>query len=197
VLSLVANAIVNWNPPFYSRTYGLHSGDIGMWLALFYALPLAVGTFLGGAVGDRLGRRDVRWYLWLPGLAALAALPMALVQYNTSVPAVSFALSIGPAFSIGMYIGPCYGVTQLLVPIRMRALACSVLLMTVSIVGVGVGPLLTGIVSDHLQAQGYGPGSLGRALTLVTLFQIPGGIFLLLAGRRLPEHLASHSTAGA
>lgn len=195
VLSVVANAVVSWNPPFYSRIHGLGSGEIGTRLALCYALPLAVGTILGGSLGDRLARRDMRWYLWLPGIAALATFPMALSQYNVASPAVSFALSIGPAFTFGMYVGPCFGVTQMLAPVPIRALACSVLLLVISTAGVGLGPVLTGAISDLFRAQGHGAASLGQALTLVTLLLIPAGALLLWAGRKLPEALANHRTA--
>ena len=102
----------------------------------------------------------MRWYLRLPGIAALATFPMALSQYNVASPAVSFALSIGPAFTFGMYVGPCFGVTEMLAPVPIRALACSVLLLVISTAGVGLGPVLTGAISDLFRAQGHGAASL-------------------------------------
>jgi hypothetical protein len=92
-----------------------------------------------------------------------------------------------------MYLGPCFGLAQMLLPLSMRALASAVLLLLASIVGVGLGPLITGVLSDIFRSQGYGAGSLGRALTLVSLFLIPGGVLLLMAAHRLPRFLAGHT----
>ena len=40
-----------------------------------------IGTFLGGYICDRLGKRDDRWYLWLPGLATVLAIPFSVYVY--------------------------------------------------------------------------------------------------------------------
>jgi MFS family permease len=188
VLSIASNAIVNWNPPFYARAHGLASGRIGVALALVYALPLAAGTLLGGYLGDRLARRDARWYLWLPALTVFVAYPMSFAQYNLASASASFACCVIPAFAIGMYMGPCFGVAQMLVPVSMRAMASAVLLLLASVLGVGLGPVLTGVLSDLL-SHTHGARSLGWALSLVSFTFIPGGILLLLAARGLPAWL--------
>lgn len=195
LIGLVGNAVVSWNPPFYSRVHSLGSADIGMWLGLLYALPLAAGTLLGGALGDRLGRRNARWYLWVPGLAVLIMLPVALAQYNAASVTVSLALSTGPALVLGMYVAPCFGVTQMLVPVSMRASASAVLLLILSLVGVGLGPFVTGVLSDVFHAQGYGHASLGRAISLVIFLFIPAGVFLLRGGSRLADALVASPAA--
>ena len=50
--------------------------------ALFYlGFASIAGTFLGGYLGDKFARRDVRWYVWLPGIATMVTLPFSAFVY--------------------------------------------------------------------------------------------------------------------
>ncbi len=78
-----------WIPPMFERTHGLSSSQIGT--ALFWlGFASVIGTFAGGWYGDRMGRRDVRWYMWLPAWTTLAWLPFQAYCYLTSDPWLAF-----------------------------------------------------------------------------------------------------------
>lgn len=64
--AFVGSAI--WYPTFLTRVHGLSSGEIGTALALTSSLPAALGIFFGGAITDRLARRDVRWLQGFAGV---------------------------------------------------------------------------------------------------------------------------------
>ena len=66
------------------------------------------------------------------------------------------------------FFGPSFAMSQGLAPVRMRAVATSLVLFIQTLVGLGLGPLIVGIISDHLKpaigdAQGlrYGLVSVG------------------------------------
>jgi predicted MFS family arabinose efflux permease len=53
---------VNWLASFFIRSHGMSTGELGTWLALSTGLFGAIGILLGGILGDKLGKRDKRWY---------------------------------------------------------------------------------------------------------------------------------------
>ncbi len=167
--SLVWYAGSTLNAAFLHRSHGMTSGEAGSWLALFAGTG-AVGTFLGGYLCDRVSVRtsDRRWYMWLPGYATLAMVPFQFCSSLAGrlwlmVPSFVVMLTLG-----SMFFGPSFAMSQGLAPVRMRARATSLVLFIQTLVGLGLGPLLVGIISDRLEpsigaAQGlrYGLVSVG------------------------------------
>ncbi|HEY6923620.1 MAG TPA: MFS transporter, partial [Steroidobacteraceae bacterium] len=157
------------NAAFLHRSHGMTSGEAGSWLALF-AGTSAVGTFLGGYLADRISvqTNDRRWYLWVPAYATLAMVPFQFSSYlaaslGVMVPSFVVMLILGSFF-----FGPSFAMSQGLAPLRMRAVATSLVLFIQTLVGLGLGPLIVGMISDHLKpsmgdAQGlrYGLVSVG------------------------------------
>ena len=175
-------------PPFFIRSHDFTRGEIGE--ALFWlGIPGMLGTFLGGWLGDRLASRDVRWYLWLPGLATLASVPFAFWVYTNDDPWAALWVYAIPVFLGSYYLGPTFSMTQSLVGIRMRALASSILLFILNLIGLGLGPVFVGAISDFLAPE-YGSESLRIALVTVLAFNVASTGFYLLGARSLRADLA-------
>lgn len=150
-------------PAFFRRSHDMDPGELGTWLASLAFTAGAAGTFLGGYLGDRLGRRDQRWYMWLPGLGTAAFLPFAFLLYLGDDPHLALLLYFPGSILGGLYLGPTFAMTQTLVPASMRATAAAVLLFLINIVGLGLGPQAVGVLSDLL-APSFGTDSLRYAL---------------------------------
>ena len=87
-------------------------------------------------------------------------------------------------------------VAQGLVGIRMRAMAAAILLFVLNIIGMGLGPLFVGSLSDHIAASStHGNDSLRYALCAATFIILGATIASVLAARTLRADLAS--AAGA
>ena len=89
----------------------------------------------------------------------------------------------------GFHLGPIFGLVQTLVPMRMRALAASILLFVTNLVGMGMGPLFIGFVSDNLGAAGV-TDPLRWAILSGLCFTVWTVLHYLLAARTLREDLA-------
>ncbi|MGH0033690.1 MAG: spinster family MFS transporter [Myxococcota bacterium] len=138
-------------PVFLIRVHGMGQGEVGTWLAAIGLTAGALGTYLGGDVADRLGRRDPRWYLWVPGIATVLGLPFIACLYLWPDPHVALVL-YSPAAVLGaMYLGPTFAMTQNLVKLRMRAVASAILLFIINLIGLGAGPQFVGYLSDRLR----------------------------------------------
>lgn len=184
---------VTWLPTYLVRSLGMSYGEIGTYLALVAGLIGACGTFLGGYLADRWSKRDIRWYLWLPGIAMLIVLPIAATFFMTGNKSVAMLLWIVPAFLGGTNLGPVFATTQSLVPARMRAVAAATLLFMINLIGAGLGPQVVGIISDYLEPQ-YGQESLRYALFSVSFIALWIAFHYVRGAKYLREDLRSVPT---
>lgn len=182
--AFVQYGVGNWFPSFLSRYYGMQSQEIGISNALIIGIGGGLGTYLGGFLGDRLGNRSGRWYLWIPMMAALISMPLSLIACFTSQKFLVFAFIFPGVLLNSMYLAPSVAVSHTLVPANMRAVASSVLLFILNIIGLGGGPLATGALSDWLTPS-MGNESLRYAMGGVILAGLLSGLLYYLAARAL------------
>ena len=179
-----------FNPSFLMRLHGMSSGHAGTWMAVF-SLISTIGTFAGGYLADRLSVRlsDRRWYLWLPGIATILSVPFQCVGYLAPSLFIAIPCFIVMAVLGAAYFGPSYAMTQALAPLRMRAVAVSLLLFVQTLIGLGLGPLFVGILSDLL-APTHGVNSLAWGLVAVAAFNVWATVHYFRGARTLREDLA-------
>lgn len=178
----------NFFPSFLIRNHGLSLSEIGVILALVSGVAGAIGTFMGGYLGDRFGARDPRWYLWVPLIGGcIAYLPYLYVLWTDNTTA---ALTILVAVNLltTLYLGPCIATCHTLVPPAMRALTSAVLFFVLNMIGLGLGPFMVGIVSDLL-APHYGDQSLRYSMFINAQVGFVALLLFYLAARHLPQDL--------
>lgn len=189
--AFVGYGVGQWIASFFIRTYDLTStGEIGTWIGLISGTAGAAGTFMGGYICDRMGVRDARWYVWIPAMATVAAVPFSLFVYLVNDYNLALWVYIIPYFLGAMYLGPTIAMTHGIVSIRMRALASSILFFVLNLIGLGLGPLVTGMLSDLL-ADRFGSESLRYALVIVVLFYFWSTFHYLMAAKTINEDLAN------
>jgi MFS family permease len=188
-------------PAFLIRSHGMTITEVGTALSIISAVGIMGGTYLGGYFSDRLARErgDARFYMWVPALSTLIAVPIALGIYLLPERNLVLALMI-PGQLLGyMYLGPSFTMTQGLAGIRERALAGALLLLIMNLIGLGLGPTLAGWLSDvyraALAAGGVGESlatgqGLRFALCTMTAVNIWSALHYFLAARSLREDLA-------
>ena len=182
------HTLFNWNAPFFSRVHGASMGDIAAYLSLCVGVGGGIGTFFGGWIADRLANHDVRWMMWTPALASIVAAPLSLGQYFVPSVGSSFALA-GLAFlTLSIYQAPLVATAQSIVGPGVRAFASAALVMTVNILGMGLGPFVTGALSD-IFSDGFGLGneSLRYAMSTSVLFTLAAGWLFYRSARYLPD----------
>jgi MFS family permease len=190
VSTFVAYGVLQWVPTYFIRTYHLDTGSVGAAMALSSVVFSGLSTLLGGFIGDRLAKRDVRWLCWLPVIGLVANTPLMMLMlfqptFSSALPYL-FAASLFTGFNLG----PIFGLVQTLMPMRLRALAASILLFATNFAGMGFGPLFIGVASDHLAARGVAD-PLRWAILISLCFAAWTLIHYLLAARTLREDLAA------
>lgn len=142
--------IQQWQPAFFIRTYGLKTGILGFDLALVYGLASLVGTYGGGLLATRYAGNNERLQLRGLGIsffffAFFSALVYVAPNASLALCALALATAAGATGN-----GPIFATIQTLVPARMRATAIAFVYLCGNLIGLGLGPLAAGMLSDAL-----------------------------------------------
>ncbi len=186
-------------PAFLARSHQLSLAEIGFALAMVLGIGGGLATLASGMCADGLAKRDARWALWVPALAAAVSLPFWPVFLLWPTATGTVLAGILPLALSAAWMGPCIAMIQGLAPLRMRAQAAAAQLFIGNLIGLGIGPQVVGIASDLLQPS-YGSDSLRYALFTCVLASALSAMFYFTASRTLRGDLAraqSHSTAGS
>jgi len=178
-------------PAFLMRVHAFELRELGTWLALIGLTTGVLGTFLGGAISDRLARGDVSWYMRLPAVASLLGIPFTLLFYLWPDARMVLLLSIPGSLLGPVYLAPTFAMTQGLVKPHMRAVASSILLFIINLIGLGLGPLFVGFLSTVLNEDfGFGVDSIRYALLwTVVIGSAWSALHYVIAARTLREDL--------
>ena len=179
---------VLWMPSFLMRSHGLSPSEVGLTLALMAGLIGGLGTFTAGKLTDVLARRDERWRTWVVAAGKAGYVPFLAAVFLVDDFWLALTLYIVPAFFGGFYLAPTFSLIQSLVSLRMRALASSITLFVLNIIGLGFGPQIVGIMSDYFAPE-YGNESLRMALLVLTFLNLWCAWHYYLASRTLKQDL--------
>lgn len=172
--AFVTYGMGNFMPLFLGRVHEMPIIDVGWYYGMIAGVGGLAGTFIGGWYADRMAnkRDDQTWYVWVPFISTLAAIPFALITFLIMPDGYSAAFSyLIPVFFGGLYLAPCIAATHFLVGVRMRAMASAILLFVLNLIGLGLGPMMTGLVSDWLTPE-YGVDALRYAMALTVLVNL-------------------------
>ncbi|NWG46007.1 MAG: MFS transporter [Alphaproteobacteria bacterium] len=177
-------------PPFFERSHGFETGPLSTWLGLITGIAGGLGIFLGGYFSDKLGAKDRRWMAWLPAWAMIIALPIGLAAYLVPNGNLALILLILPTILNYSYNAPTFAMTQGLVAPRMRAVAVAVLFFILNLIGLGLGPVFVGALSDALMPS-LGQESMRWALVATGFINVISAICYFQAARFLREDMAA------
>jgi MFS family permease len=165
VMCIVSFTAVLWGPSYFIRLHGDSVASVGSLFGLVMGIGGSAGVLTGGLLTDRLTRRGV-----------LDAAPRVVI-FSLLVQSVLFPLAYlssarGPAvgfFAAAMFFLAFQGGLQgasiaLLAHERMRGLAMAIYLLMANLIGMGCGPLIVGLITDHVF---HSPLAVGKSLAIV------------------------------
>lgn len=200
--SMMGYGLIFWLPSFFVRSFGEALPEFFAWMpaflmpdnatpllfaSYFYATILLVGgiagIWLGGVMADKYGPDKKSTYAVVPAIAFLTTVPFFVVGVMASSLWVAFpAFLVLQALSL-VWLGPVLTAFQQLVQPNMRATASAVFLFVNNLIGIGLGNLAIGAISDGLK-NAYGDESLRYAILCGTVFYfIAAGLFFVTAPR--------------
>ncbi len=188
--SFVGYAVITFMPSFLYRSFGIGIAEIGIWLGLILGISGGAGFFLGGYIADHLGKSGQRRSLLFIAATIVATtsfLGFMFVADSWSTVLIAFII---PACTSNVYLAPVLANTQSLVALRMRATASALMLLMINIIGLALGPWITGMISDAYETS-FGVESMRYALLTVSAIGLPwAGLHYWLASRSIDQDLA-------
>jgi MFS family permease len=135
-------------------------GFIGLALGAISGSAGALGAWMGGVIADKYGKTDLRAYMVAPAIASLVTIPVYIVAVTIDSASIALFILAINGFLGTLWYGPVYGTGQSVVPPHMRATAAAILLFIINLIGLGLGPLAVGIVSDLMANTFLAPDGL-------------------------------------
>lgn len=172
---VVVSAVWSWLPSFLNRAHGL-APDVAARQAALVVLAGALGSLVCGAVADRAARHRPRNRLLAVAVMALGAM-VALGSAFALLPPgpAQYKLILLGGFLMTCSVGPITTVVIDVVHPAVRATGAAVLSLFQNLLGLAVGPLIAGALSDAM--------GLSTALAIMPLFGLPAAAFMLRAAR--------------
>lgn len=182
--SLAGYGLAFWTPALLQRSFGLSLVEMGQFIGGQFLIGGTIGILLGGVLGDRVGRKDRAAYLRVPVMAYFLCLPTFLVGFFAPGATAAFFLLLLPSALSMFWLGPVTAAVQHLVPAQERATASACFLLINNGIGLGLGALVIGKLSD-LFTPSLGAEALRHAMAWTTLSYVAAGVLMLLAAARL------------
>jgi len=187
---LVYGAFI-WTLPYALRTFDIPISEmttVAVPLAFLQAFVGLVSIAISGWVGNHLGRSDIRWLCGICAFALVASFPVYVAKFWVSDLTWFFALAAIAHFLLLLLVSPAYACIHLVIGSANRALVVAFVLFASNIVGMGAGPLVTGILSDLLFPL-LGDQSLQAAILILLLLLPWAGFHFLRAAKFIRNDL--------
>jgi len=177
-----------WLPVLFERVHEMSRMEVGLIFGPVMAVSGSAGAILAGLLTDRLSKKDKRFLMWIPAASVFFSLPFLLgvCLWPTSLGAIICAVPSG--ILGGGWAPAVYAAAQTLAPPRMRTLAASLMILSITLIGMGAGPQVVGVLNDVLSSR-FGEDAVRYSMSIVLATSLLGSLALLLGARHLKDDL--------
>jgi MFS family permease len=182
MVPVVSYAFGIWTPALFQRVYGWNPAQVGVGFGLIQLIFGTGGAYFGGWLSDRIAQRG---QLDAPlKVAAFGFVGCGLFgALAPLMPSAPLALTLlAPAIFLSNIPYACAGTAlQLLIPNRARAQVSAMYITMTTLIGLGVGPMIVGLMTDHLFPE---PTGIRYSMAIVVGVAAPVLMVFLLAASR-------------
>lgn len=182
MMQIMVFSMLIWSPTFIMRAHHIREDKAGMIVGIIGMMAI-VGALLGGVLADWWQKRNRRGRMLLPSITIALSSVFLIAAYLLEFR--GWGLVMGIMYGIlAVMSAPALGaVTQDVVRPGMKSSAWGMVVLTQYVFGGGWGPVIVGMLSDHL---GGGVAGLKIALIIASCGGLLAGLFYWLASRHYP-----------
>jgi len=171
--TIINYGVMAWTPTYLIQHFGVSPANVGLQFGSLITVLGIAGPLIAGPLSDWIEARRPGSRLYVT-LAALVISPFfAVWTYWAGDLATFYLRFVAFSLSLTMWLPPIYaGFIDLVLP-RMRGMVTSFYILSMTILGLGLGPYAVGLISDR------NGGDLGAAI--LSLFWLSPPIALLTA----------------
>lgn len=149
-IAFAGYGLAAWIPAFFIRIHHMTPGQLGLWMSWITALGGVIGSFSGGVIADRWGRTQPRARAYVSMSGALLSIPFNIASVLLDDYRLALLSFLPATIGATLWFGPATSLVQDLVPPAMRATAAAVFIFILTIIGLGAGPQMIGILNDWI-----------------------------------------------
>lgn len=184
--SIMGYGLFLWMPSFLKGAFQFSVAEVSLYYGAILLIGGIAGVWLGGALADWMGQSKRSRYALIPAAAFVLSLPCYVGGLLSTSHEIAFLLFLPPTALGLVWLGPVITAVQHLAPAHMRTTASASFLFINNLIGLGVGPLLIGALSDLL-APHFGADALRYSILAGTGFYLVAALLFFAAARFLPR----------
>jgi len=162
--SMIGYGLTAFGPSFMQRSLGFTKLDIALKVAPAGAVIVAIAAIASGRLADWLTRRHGLYaQSWMVAVLKTCGLPLTICFYLSTSGSAAIGFFFASILFSTAYLGVTFALIQSEAPIRQRAMWAAITLLINNMIGLGLGPLAVGAISEALKPS-YGAESLRYAM---------------------------------
>lgn len=139
-----------WVPTYFNRTFDWAMPVIGLKFGLIVTIFSGLGVLVGGWLADRYVRNGAKAGRVYVGIISGVGILVSAGNFLLGNPDLILLSLAIPAFFMAFPLGAAAAAVQELMPNRVRALASSIFLFFINMVGMGGGPYVVAFFTDSV-----------------------------------------------
>lgn len=147
---IAAYAASSWMATYFLRVHHWDAGRFGIWFGMITIVFGSLGMLAGGRFSDRLnarGRPDGT--LIVARGSTIITIPFSIAVYLAPTGELAMLFAPFHAFFMLLVSGIAPAAIQQMMPPHLRGQGAAIYLFIVNLVGLGIGPLATGWLTQH------------------------------------------------
>ena len=182
--SIMGYGLFFWMPSFLKNSFQLSIAEVSVYYGAILLIGGVAGVWLGGALADRLGQSKRSRFALIPAAAFVFSLPCYVGGLLSTSREIAFLLFLPPTALGLVWLGPVITAVQHLAPAHMRTTASACFLFINNLIGLGLGSLVIGALSDMI-GPSFGDEALRYSILAGTGFYLIAAILCLIASTQL------------
>jgi MFS transporter, Spinster family, sphingosine-1-phosphate transporter len=183
--SVINYAIMAWAPTFLIKSFALSPAEVGLKYGSLVAIIGIIGPVIAGPTSDWLQSRVAGGRLYVTLFSLVVSPVLAWMTFHAETPGQFYIWFSAFSLVLTMWLPPVYASFMDLVLPRMRGTVMSFYILTMTIVGLGIGPYAVGLISD------VNGGDLGSAILSVIWLSPLLVLLTIWLIRKIPKDEAS------
>lgn len=178
--TMINYGVMGFTPSFLMKHYGLSPTVTGLQFGILATVMGVIGPLIAGPLSDHINKRFPGTGRVYVTLFALGLSPLiAIWVYGASNPASFYARFVLYSLVLTAWLPPLYAVMFGQVLPRLRGITSSTYVITSTILGLGIGPFIVGMIAD---ANG---GNLSAAILAINWVAPLIVVMLVILARRV------------
>ena len=193
--SFTGYAISTWQMDYLLPFDGAQTAPVGFKnimyiLAFSNCVIYGAGTYFGGWLTQKMAKRSVSYYGYVPAVSLLICLPLVILAFWVSTSLLHLIVGGVLLFFLGMYLGPSFAIAQTLAPINMRAMSTAIFFLVLNLIALGGGPTSVGFLADYFKEAHGQVHAIRLSLTIVSFMLVASVVCFLIVAKTLPKDWA-------